>query len=54
MAIIVRYATPIDALGRPKPGWYVIDGRSFCGRYDTQEQAEKNAAAIREMRHASK
>ena len=51
--IIVRYASPTDALGRQRPGWYVIDGQSYCGRYETQEDAERNAVALRKIRSVS-
>ena len=48
--IQVRFSTPKDALGRVKPGWYVMDGMQYCGRYETQEEAERQAEALRQIR----
>ena len=44
--IYVQWSEPTDALGRKRPGWYVMDGTQFAGRYDTEAQAERNAIAL--------
>ena len=51
--ISVKYATPKDMLGRVKAGWYVMDEGQFCGRHDSEAEAEKAAAGLRKIRGES-
>lgn len=52
--ITVRYLEKIkDALDRPRPGWYILERGVPSGRYDTKEQAEREAAALRKIRYVS-
>lgn len=52
--ITVKYLTVKDALGRLKTGWFVLDGSQLCGRYETEAEAERQAAALRQIRKASR
>ena len=50
MRITVKFLKLKDALGRVRESWCVLDGSQICGTYDTQEAAERNAAALRQYR----
>ena len=54
MNITVKFLGLKDALGRVRSGWYVLDDRVPCGRYDTQAQAEREANALRQIRRCSR